>query len=288
MLSSSHIPGKNTHEHLKCHHGMMGANEGALHDVPSIQLSLKTCLILWSSHFSPLVHFCTPQPVPCLLFFLFSFSPCPSQGPLSKGQPDPKRRIAERSGCLLRAEPQQCQQTLKLPSCGAHFVLLLFCASEHTQEVGWRREENISSSGYIKLTRGTLYCELAGARGVKGHCRPAETECFKPGELCNVQWKEQKCGFESPREVKLHLLSEFSFRMHKFLHEFPGNQSVLYNFRVRQPLALEPPRGHIIIGVNPFIHHRGDTSGVWKHGMMLHHSCGEKCCVLWKLQGGIR
>lgn len=50
---------------------------------------------------------------------------------------------------------------------------------------------------------------------------------------------------------------------------------MLYNCRVTQSLVLEPPRGHIIIGMNPFIHHRDDVSGVWKHGMMLHNSCGE-------------
>lgn len=64
---------------------------------------------------------------------------------------------------------------------------------------------------------------------------------------------------------------------------------MLYNFRVEQPLVLEPPRGHIIIGVNTFIHHRDDVSGVWRHRMMLHHGCGEAVKnVLWKLQEGIR
>lgn len=59
--------------------------------------------------------------------------------------------------------------------------------------------------GYVKLPHGTLYCGLTGARPIKGRCRPAEPECFKPEELYNVRRKKQKCGFESPSEVKFLL-----------------------------------------------------------------------------------
>lgn len=68
-------------------------------------------------------------------------------------------------------------------------------------------ETGIFLPGYVKPSpRGTLYCGLTGARGVKVLSRPAEAECFKPEELYNVRWKKQKCGFESSRKGKIHLL----------------------------------------------------------------------------------
>jgi len=65
---------------------------------------------------------------------------------------------------------------------------------------------------------------------------------------------------------------------------------VLYNFRVRQTLAVEPPRGCVIC-VNLFIHHRDGRHirylEAQKDATQRLRRGSEKCRVLWKLWEGI-